>query len=291
MELKTRRWEVIWSIAIYSGGSPLCLASPAAVTSPAIAREHITDVPASFVADPFMVRVKDEWVLLFEVLNSNNRRGEIGLATSRDAIAWQYQGIVLREPFHLSYPCLFTWEGEYYMVPETLGLECIQLYRAVQFPTRWERFANIVPGVYADPTIFRHHGRWWMFACSRPRRHDEVCLFRADDLCGPWAPHPRNPIITGDPRRARPAGSVISWNGDLLRFAQDCVPEYGTQVRAFAITELTPNTYHEIELPESPLLSPGKTWNADGMHHIDAHPLAEGEWIACVDGYETRWFD
>ncbi|HEV2990177.1 MAG TPA: hypothetical protein VG759_17165 [Candidatus Angelobacter sp.] len=290
-ESKPRTWEVIWSIAIYSGPSPLALSPAPESIVPTITREHITDVQASFVADPFMVREGNQWILFFEVLNAGNRRGEIGLATSRDAFHWQYQGIVLREPFHLSYPYVFLWNGEYYMVPETLDLGCIQLYRAVQFPTQWERCASLVPGVYADPTVFRHDGRWWMFACGRPRRHDEVALFHADDLRGPWMPHPQNPLIKGDPRRARPAGRVIAWNGGVLRLAQDCVPEYGTQVRAFAVSELTPQTYREIELPESPLLSPGKAWNADGMHHMDAHQLEDGKWIACVDGYETRWFD
>ena len=291
IESKKRNWEVIWSIAVYSGASPLSLTSPATVANPVIVREHITDVRAAFVADPFMVRINDQWLLFFEVLNAENRRGEIGLATSHDALAWQYQGIVLREPFHLSYPCIFNWEGGFYMIPETLDLKCIQLYRAVQFPTHWQRFASIVPGVYADPTIFRHDDRWWMFACSNPRKHDEVCLFHAADLRGPWLPHVMNPLIAGDPRRARPGGRVISWNNRLLRFAQDCVPEYGTQVRAFEIDELTRGAYRERELPESPVLSPGKTWNADGMHHMDAHCLAEGKWIACVDGYKTLWFD
>ena len=282
---------MIWSIGLYRGSSPLTLAPPPDVTNPVIVREHITDVRTTFVADPFMVRESDEWVLFFEVLNSDTRRGEIGVATSRDATAWHYKGIALREPFHLSYPCVFRWEDEYYMVPETLGLQCIQIYRAVQFPMRWERFTSIIPGTFADPTIFRHDGRWWMFACNRPRNHDQVCLFHAADLRGPWVEHPGNPLVSGDPRRARPAGRVTQWNGGLLRFAQDCVPEYGTHVRAFEIMELTPETYREREIPESPLLSPGATWNQSGMHHIDPHQLPDGQWIACVDGYETRWFD
>ena len=39
-------------------------------------------------------------------------------------------------------------------------------------------------------------------------------------------------------------------------------------------------------LPESPILTPsGAGWNGLCMHHIDAHRLDDGSWIACVDGF------
>ncbi len=44
------------------------------------------------------------WFTFFEVLSREYGRGEIGLAASVDGFEWQYRQIVLREPFHLSYP-------------------------------------------------------------------------------------------------------------------------------------------------------------------------------------------
>lgn len=32
----------------------------------------------------------------------------------------------------------------------------------------------------------------------------------------------------------------------------------------------------------------GTGWNAHGMHNIDPHQLDNGQWIACVDGYQKR---
>ncbi len=66
----------------------------------------VTDAPAWFVADPFMIRRNDQWAMYFEVFRADTRRGEIGLATSRDGRTWAYREIVLREPFHLSFPRL-----------------------------------------------------------------------------------------------------------------------------------------------------------------------------------------
>jgi hypothetical protein len=279
-EMKRR----VWSIAVLMGDSPLSLSPPRQVTNPVLTHKHVTDVPARFVADPFMVREGDRWWMFFEVLHITRGCGEIGLATSVDALRWEYRGIVFRRPFHLSYPCVFSWQNDYYMLPETIGLGGIELYRAHRFPVEWRRAARLVQGVFADPTAFFYEGRWWMFACSAPRAHDTLCLFQAPDLLGPWTEHPCSPIVLGDPRRARPAGRVTRWNGKLLRFAQDCVPAYGTGVRAFEILELTPRSYRELELAEGPILSRGETWNQGGMHHIDPHPASGGGCIACVDG-------
>jgi hypothetical protein len=57
--------------------------------------------------------------LFFEVMNDQGYKGEIAFATSADGLAWEYQGIVLAEPFSLSYPQVFRWRGEVYMV--TMG--------------------------------------------------------------------------------------------------------------------------------------------------------------------------
>ncbi|HSK45594.1 MAG TPA: hypothetical protein VLA83_17090, partial [Candidatus Binatia bacterium] len=100
----------------------------------------------------------------------------------------------------------------------------------------------------------------------------------------PWTEHPSSPIIAGNKSVARPGGRVLDYDGRLLRFTQDCYPTYGKQVRAFEITELTATTYKEHEVQESPILVPdGSSWNASGMHHIDAHRVGE-KWLACVDG-------
>lgn len=281
-----------WSIGIYQGDTPFSL-KPVG-DNPVIQAKDVTDLSSEFVADPFMLEHQGEWFLFFEILPGSaidnqelqNSHGVIGLAKSSDGSNWHYQGIVLEESFHLSYPYVFTFNGEYYMLPETLGADCIRLYKADSFPTKWSPVAELLPGQHADPSIFYYQQRWWMFSCSTPNRHDTLELHYADDLFGSWLPHPANPLIKNDPRIARPAGRVIQWNNRWFRFAQDCYPRYGSQVRAFEITELSTTKYAEKETKSSPILSPsGHGWNGRNMHHIDLHQLGEHQWIACVDGY------
>jgi hypothetical protein len=277
----------IWSIGIYGGKSPLHLA-PANNGNPVLSAGDVTDVPARFVADPFMQKVDGLWHMFFEVLNNQNDRGEIGLATSRDGLRWQYQEIVLREPFHLSYPYVFRWQDDFYMIPEGLGAEAVRLYRATAFPRGWTLVKNLFSGTHADPSIFRCNERWWLYTCPLPYQHDTLALYSAADLTSTWVEHPMSPLIRGNRSIARPAGRVIFHDGKPLRFAQDCVPIYGKQVRAFEVTELTTTTYKDSELPESPVITPtGSGWNASGMHHVDAHQLDAGRFLACVDGLKN----
>jgi len=250
---------------------------------------EITDLPAAFVADPFMVRSGAIWYMFFEVFNNDTYQGEIGLASSANARDWEYRHIVLTERYHLSYPYVFEWDGEYYMIPETLEPGCIQLYKADPFPNKWAPLGRLVEGEFADPSIFRFRDRWWMFACSTPHECDTLRLFMAPRLKGPWSEHPLSPIVQGDNRSARPAGRVLVLGDTIIRYAQDCVPIYGSHVRAFEISHLTPTEYLERESERSPVLTgTGTGWNAVGMHHIDAHLTSDGYWIACVDGQRAN---
>lgn len=280
----------LWSIGIYYGTSPFSLAPHPGRSNPVLTLNDVSDVPATLVADPFMLRVHDTWHMFFEVFNWRSNKGEIGLATSRDGLSWTYQQIVLTEPFHLSYPYVFEWMGDYYMIPESYQSGSIRLYRAVDFPLRWTHVGNLLEGSYfVDPSIFRYKEQWWLLTETNPEmKHDTLRLYSAAHLMGPWREHSRSPIVSGDPEAARPGGRVLVINGRVFRFSQNCVPSYGTSVRAFEFTKLTAADYAESEVGRRPIIGPGADdWNISGMHHVDAHQLDDGTWIASVDGWRS----
>ncbi len=280
------RRETEWAIGIYRGTSPSRFIPHEDVSNPVLTAKDVTDVDALFVADPFMVKHDSRWYMFFEVMNRKTGQGDIGLATSDDGLRWTYEKVVLDEPFHLSYPYVFRWNNEYYMIPETNAACAIRLYRAVEFPTSWTFVRIMLRGHYVDPSIFRHGGKWWLFAGERS--NDILRLYCSDELMGPFREHPRSPIVSADFNIARPGGRVLADGDRIIRFTQDDEPTYGNQVRAFQITELTPLLYEERELPGNPVLGPtGTGWNAEGMHHIDAHRLGANQWIACVDGWRN----
>jgi hypothetical protein len=277
-----RRPRGVWSIGIYTGETPLGLAAPPQVRNPVLTAEDITDVRASYVADPFLLHVERSWFLFFEILEAHVSRGCIGLATSPDGFTWSYRRVVLREPFHLSYPYVFAWQGSYYMIPESRAASAVRLYKAERFPDRWVFEATLLDGRYADASLVRHDDLWWLFAL---RGSDTLTLHVSRALQGPWREHPESPLVRGDKHIARPGGRVLAVDGALIRLAQDDAPTYGRQLRALRIETLSVTRYAERELPQSPFLTAsGQGWNADGMHHADIQHLPDGSWLAAVDG-------
>lgn len=275
-----------WAIGVYSGET-LCALSPGEEpANPVLTAAHITDIDAEYVADPFAFSRSGRWYLFFEVLSKRSAHGEIGLAESGDGRQWEYRGIVLDEPFHLSFPYVFEWNGCVYLVPESAAHGEVRLYRAVSFPGRWRHVATLLRGRLADSAVFRRGGKWWILTCAAPWSHDTLALYWADSLSGPYHEHPRSPLVRGDASRGRPGGRVVDMDDRLLWFAQDCTSAYGRLVRAFEITTLDTADFAMRLLSQKPILeAQAQGWNRHGMHHVDPYRLTDGTWVAYVDGY------
>lgn len=278
--------DTVWSIGIYTGASPVTLSSPCGITNPVLTAGDVTDARALFVADPFMVRKDSMWYMFFEVYNIRSGKGEIGCATSGDALHWSYMGLVLAEPFHLSFPYVFEWNGAFYMIPESRQSGTVRLYKAVDFPVKWTLQGVLLNEDIADPAVVRHNGKWWLFGKSG---FSTLRLYYADSLAGPWTEHPRSPVVRWNRVISRPGGRVIEIGDKLIRYAQDGTPSYGSRVWALEITKLTTTEYEEQKVSRLPVVQgSGAGWNATGMHTVDPHRLSDGTWIACVDGREPQ---
>ncbi|MFA9430130.1 hypothetical protein [Egicoccus sp. AB-alg2] len=272
-----------WRIGVGVAPSPLAL--DAAALRPVFDEDTLARAGLGLVADPFAIRQHGIWFLFFEAVATGQRRGFVGLATSADARRWTYEGPVLEEPFHLSYPAVFAADDEVFMIPESSFDGTLRLYRARAFPTVWELDRILLRGAaYKDASPFQHQGHWYLLVeTSRDHTNDELRLLHAPHPRGPWTEHPASPVVTGDAGLARPAGRPVPVGDRLVRFAQDCRRGYGRAVLGIHIEALTPSTYAETPLP-APLLTPaGPLWSAGGMHHLDVHDTPDG-WVCFVDG-------
>jgi len=271
-----------WTLGIYTGPSPFALSPPAAVKNPVLRGSDVRDMPVDTLAHPFMVVAKPMYYLFFTAKDKKSDKGGIGLAESRDGLHWKYRRAAIQEPFVLSHPFVFEWQNTYYMIPEAHTETSVRLYRATRFPDEWKYERDLLQGDhYISPTLVRYKDFWYMFVVRSG--NETLRLFYAADLKGPWAEHPLSPVVKKDLRTARPAGRPFVLDGNLYRLAQDCYPTYGYQVRALQITDISPTAYAE-KLVEAPLVKASSTgWNAEAMHHIDAHQIAKGKWLAAVD--------
>ena len=201
-----------------------------------------------FYADPFVIEKDGRNYLFFEELPLAGKKGIISCA---EIDAHGHCGPprpVLEMDYHLSYPFVFEWRGQMYMLPETRDSGQISLFRALEFPGSWKLEKVLMENVWAvDPTLFEFAGKFWLFAGGVEKRGDinsELYLFFAETPFGPWRPHPLNPVVS-DVRRARPAGKLFFHQGALIRPAQDCSLRYGSATVFNRIVALSETEYRE----------------------------------------------
>jgi hypothetical protein len=279
-----------WTIGIYRSDSPFHFNDLQGWINPLFRAEDVTDVPAKFVADPFLIKEGETWNLFFEVYNNNTKQGDLAVATSSNTWTWKYEKLIIDEPFHLSYPYVFKAEDGYYLIPESFEDNSIRLYKADDFPTKWSYVKTLVEGRdYVDNSIVFYDNKWWLF--SSVTSNDKLYLHYADSLTGPWKEHPQSPIVVNDVHKARPSGRLLVYDGKLYRFTMDLDPPVGThQVMAYKITEITPTSYSEKLAQEAPVVqASGSGWNGQAMHQLDPVQVDENSWIASVDGFGEYW--
>lgn len=275
-----------WTIGIYRSDSPFHFNALQGWINPLFRAEDVTDLPAKFVADPFLVKEDDMWNLFFEVYNNDTKQGDLAVATSKNTWTWNYEKVIIDESFHLSYPYVFKADDGYYLIPESFEVNSIRLYKADDFPTKWSYVKTLVEGRdYVDNSIVYYNNKWWLF--SSVTSNDTLYLHYADSLTGPWQEHPQSPIVVGDVHKSRPSGRLLIYEGHLYRFTMDINPPVGThQVMAYEITEITPETYSEKLAQEAPVVMPsGSGWNGQAMHQLDPVQVDSNSWVASVDGF------
>lgn len=240
-------------------------------------------------ADPFAVYIHDRWYLFFELLVRNQKNAVIAVAMSHDLKQWDVLGVALKESHHLSYPFVFEHGGEIFMMPESKSIRQVNLYRAVEFPLRWERCATLARGALMDASIIQHRGRWWMFAAWKSYL---LKMFHAPSPLGPWRQHWMPIARTYNKSNVRPGGrpvQLLEGMGGILRFTQDNRKCYGHQLQAMRITQLNRLWFREEPYRKEPILSPAGTgWYSERMHHLDLHSNTSstfpGKWIGFIDG-------
>lgn len=225
-----------------------------------------------FLADPFGLWRDGHLYVFVEAYDYRVRIGTIEVLVYDGDLNLNRRETVLFEPWHLSYPIVFEAEGETWMLPEAHRSGRLTLYRAIAFPTRWER-AHVFDLDHGavDATPIFHDGRWWLFYTSADRERDKMSALHvafADRLAGPWTPHPMNPVRR-DLAGARPGGTAVAIDGGIVLPVQDCTRTYGGAIRPLKIHMLTPDHFN-AELGD-PLLPPRAAAPfVEGLHTLSA---------------------
>lgn len=203
-----------------------------------------------FWADPFLIKHNNKTYLFIEELIYKNKLGHLSVMEIDEQGNYTKPETILVKDYHLSYPFVFEDNGSHYMIPETSGNNDIQLYKATDFPLKWEFQQVLMKDVIAvDTTIYKENDTYWMFTNMKKHKgaskHVELYLFSSKTLAtDQWVEHPLNPIVS-DIKTARPAGKLFNYNGKLYRPSQNCSNHYGYGLNFSEITVLNTNKFEE----------------------------------------------
>ena len=212
--------------------------------------KHITPPKDRFWADPFIVARDNKYYVFIEEFLYATQKGHISLIVMNKDGSFEPPVRILETPYHLSYPFVFEFESNLYLIPESSANRTVELYKCMAFPLKWEFQRNLMNNCQVvDTTLFQWQGKWWMFVNQiqtvGASSWDELFLHYSDSpFSDNWTPHQRNPVVS-DARSARPAGRLFVRNGRLYRPSQNCSGHYGYGFNICEITKLTETEYEE----------------------------------------------
>lgn len=203
-----------------------------------------------FWADPHIIKRDGKYYIFIEELIYSQNKGFISFIEMDELGNYKEPVKVLEKDYHLSYPFLIEDNGELYMMPESKQNNSIELYKCIQFPSKWELEIVLMDNVRAvDSTILFKDNKYWLF-CNITRGNgissiDELFLFSSDKLVSnQWTSHPKNPIIS-DIKQSRPAGNFFTIKDKLYRPSQNGSKHYGYAMKINHVVSLNENHYKE----------------------------------------------
>jgi hypothetical protein len=222
-----------------------------------------------YLADPFVLERDGRTFLFVEDFVYRTGRGHISVFELL-ADGPRELGICLQEPFHLSFPFLFEFEGNLYMCPETNEAREVRVYRCDEFPLRWSLAAVLMHEIVAaDPVLFERDGRWWLLLNRDYAADGDLCwaldIYSADSpLSNKWIPHPLNPVCT-DSLCARNGGFLVEGTRRFRPAQRQGFNLYGLGLSIFEIELIAADDYRERQLR---VIKPDFRPGLIGVHHM-----------------------
>lgn len=200
-----------------------------------------------WAADPFLFEHNGETYLFAEIWSYRLGRGYLGCCR------WNGNGFgewkpVIQEPYHLSYPNVFEWNGKIYMLPEQYQSGDLGLYECQEFPYKWKKLKPFASdGEYVDSTILFKDGDAWLFTLRmNPKKHSEGELLRAR-VISPAEIGESEVIERNAGKFHRPGGHFFEEDGKIIRVAQNCENGYGSGLIFYEVLKCEDDGYQENE--------------------------------------------
>lgn len=197
-----------------------------------------------WAADPFIIANDKKDYLFFEMFDRFKGKGLIGYREISDNKIGKMK-VIYQAEHHLSFPYIFKYDNEYYMMPEYSEGKELPLLRAIHFPDKWEKVESWMSGKrVVDSILLRYENQTYLFTQELKERYssDELSIFIKNGK--KWTRHCMNPVVNSL-TNSRLAGRIFQEENKLIRVAQDCKNGYGIRLHFSNILKLSETEFME----------------------------------------------
>lgn len=224
----------------------------------------IPDDKKYWYADPILFEHNGKAYIFCEAYNKKTQKGELGyFVINDDGSHSKIQIIMANKEYHYSFPNVFQHNDSICMIPETQDQGVIYIYKAVEFPNKWEIEKILLDdGHYADSTLLKNNDNLYLITSEVYAPEDVLTttmkIFEvAEDRCIFEETGRENTSL---------AGPVIKYKDMLIKPTQKCVNSYGEATILSELKSVEPykEEYIKTILPDA--INVGNAYSIGGTH-------------------------
>ena len=205
-----------------------------------------------FWADPFYFRYNNKDYCFFERYFYSTKKGELACAEIKN---YKLVNIitVLKKKYHLSFPNIFKYKKNIFLVPETHENKRLEIYICKKFPNKWNLYSTAFEGeITCDPLILLRNKQLWLFINKTKKNllnlNQDLYIYQIDSLkLKSIVSHKKNPVIS-NLDGGRNAAQNFFYNKSITRISQNCKNLYGESLNINKINKLNLNEYQEKKI-------------------------------------------
>lgn len=207
-----------------------------------------------FFADPFIASIDNKTIkVLVEDYPFYDKKGMISLLTiDRTTFELQDRRVILKQPFHMSYPFIQRNEDGSikWVAPEASKSGKLYRYSMDKYTNSLVEQKLLLDKPALDSTIIKYNNKYWLFCTMRGiDSNSKLYIYYSYLPEGPWIPHPQNPVVDNS-SMSRPAGNFVNIDNNIFRVIQKCDLHYGEAINISKIDVLNELEFKETFIKE-----------------------------------------
>ena len=201
-------------------------------------------------ADPFGVKYENKYYIFYEE-KKVDKYGLIKCMILNEDLKIEENKTIIDEGIHFSFPNIFNFEDNFYVIPETFSKNKISLYKCEKFPFKWSHEVDILNESCVDSSLLFFEDNWYLFYCKIG--HGNKLFLRVNkNLKYSWD-NCLEKLVNDNAFNSQNGGKMIEINKIIFRVSQNCKNKYGESIVINQIEKISPSeyiekVYHEFKL-------------------------------------------